>query len=116
MPRTAVSASTGSPTTRYSSVRLQVDNTTASWTSGCSRSSPSSRSAARSVSAMRSRRASGAVLYEVPSAISSDMALLHHVGELLDLARDARQLRGHDRHVDQHQREEDQVRRGDVLA
>src|SRR3954447_13185238 len=68
---------------------------------------------------MRSRSASGEVLCDVPRAISSDMldlALLDDVRQLLHLTRDTGQLRRHDRHVDQHEREEDQVGGGDVLA
>ena len=53
-----------------------------------------SRTAGRGSSAARSRAASSS--------------------QLVELALDARELGGHDRHVDQHQREEDQVGRRDV--
>ena len=43
-------------------------------------------------------------------------ALVGELVELAQLALDARQLRGHDRDVDQDQREEDEVRGGDVAG
>ena len=81
-------------------------------------------------SASRSRSSSGAVLWETPSARSSVTAApprgrararlrgsaLREVGELAQLAVDAGELGGHDRDVDQEQRDEDHVGGGDVLA
>ena len=52
-------------------MRLQVESTTASEIVGSRTSSPIRRSAPASVSAIRSRTATRAVLYEAPSASSS---------------------------------------------
>src|SRR4051812_1735897 len=83
--------------------------------SGSASSSAISFSAPVSVSATRSRSATGAVLYDVPIA-SSSLIGLHGPCQLLHLARDPGQLRGQDRDVDQDQPEEDHVGGGHVLA
>src|SRR4051812_25570695 len=93
-----------------------------------SRSAPTARP---SVSESRSRRSSGAVLWETPRARSSDigadlLALRHRlvaVGAVLGEARELAQVllhplqfARHDRDVDDDQDEEDDVGAGDVLA
>src|SRR5215213_3352734 len=71
-PSAVDSASTVAETTRYSSVRLQVEIAAASWLPSEEVSSRSAPTALPSVSESRSRRSSGAVLWETPSARSSD--------------------------------------------
>src|SRR5829696_4749413 len=95
-PSTVLSASTGSPTTRYSSVRLHVESTTASEISGSPTSSRMKRSAPVSVIDRRV------------------LPPLRELRQLHQLALDARQLRRHDRHVHEDQRQEDEVGSGDV--
>ena len=73
--RTVPSASTGSPTTRYSSVRLHVEIATASWTSPEPRRSRRKSAARAAGSASRSRTSTGAVLCETPIASSSLISL-----------------------------------------
>src|SRR5215212_10609792 len=87
-----------------------------------------------SVSERRSRRSSGAVLWETPRASSSDLSirrrllrfasgggfdLLVPLGDRRDLAQlalDPLHFRGHDRQVDDEEDEEDDVGAGDVPA
>ena len=76
-PSAVVSASTSSPTARYSSVRLQVESATASWMCSVETSSRSTLAARPSGSATRSRSSTGAVLWEMPSASSSLIAPFH---------------------------------------
>src|SRR5438093_6928600 len=147
MPSTAVSAPTGSCVVTSTSVRLHVEITTASSIAGAATASRAKRSASVSPMATRSRRATGAVLWEMPRHSNSlirrprprerssrkeceafphssrrshlftiAVALLGELEQLVEVALEVREADGHDRHVDQDQREEDQVGAGDVLA
>src|SRR5690349_13727816 len=85
-----------------------------------------------SVSERRSRRSSGAVLWETPRASSSDtrrrllrfasggglvgLVALGDLGDLAQFALDPAQFRRHDPDVDDEQDHEDDVGAGDVLA
>src|SRR4029077_4708354 len=97
-------------------------------TSVSSRRAPAARP---SVSESRSRRSSGAVLWETPSASSSDIgadllalvarglalgAMLGKAGELAQLLLHPLQFARHDRDVDHDQDQEDDVGPGDGLA
>src|SRR5688572_7890316 len=127
-PRAVLSAATGSVTTRYSSVRLQVESATASLIGSVAVRSARTLTDRPSVRARRSRSSSGAVLWETPRASSSDIgfvlasgggrriALLGEARHFAQLALDPGQLGRHDRQVDQDQQDEDHVGAGDVLS
>src|SRR3954453_985517 len=104
----------------------------ASWIPGAAVSSARALTARPSVSERRSRRSSGAVLWETPSANSSDMrrrllrfasggglglfVLLGDLGDFPQFLLDPLHFRRHDRDVDDEQDHEDDVGAGDVLA
>src|SRR3954452_21573452 len=97
--------------------------TTASSTAGPATASRTKRSAFASPMATRSRSAIGAVLCEMPRQRTSLMgadplpvAFFGQLHQLAEVALEVLEAHGHDRHVDEDQREEDQVRGRDVLA
>ena len=104
-------------------MRLHVEIATASLIWRSPHSAVSTRAPARSLSATRSRSSTAATRWEIPtrtSSLTTRLAFvvqpLRQLGQLVDLALDAAELAGHDRDVEQDQREEDDVGRGDVGA
>ena len=98
-------------------MRLQVEIATASWIAVVRRPARASTRAARpsgSASFSRSGERRGLVRGAERQQLAGHSSLL---GELvLELALDARELRADDRHVDEDQRDEDDVGAGHVLA
>src|SRR5687767_3327324 len=91
MPSAVLSATTSSPTTMWSSVRLQVESATASRISFVDTSSRITLTALPSGSATRSRSSTGAVLCEMPIS-RSPFIYLSPYREILDFQRLEAQL------------------------